>query len=52
MDRPSADLMAEVFPDVRLTRELDGFETLLAIGGARELLGYAPEWSWRDAVGG
>ncbi|NTW41932.1 MAG: NAD(P)-dependent oxidoreductase [Cellulomonadaceae bacterium] len=51
MDRPSADLMAEVFPDVPLTRELEGFETLLAIGGARDLLGYAPAHSWRDHVG-
>lgn len=52
MDRPSADLLAEVFPDVPLSRPVDGFETLLAIDAARELIGYAPEWSWRDAVGG
>ena len=51
MARSSADLMAEVFPHVRLTRELVGNETLLAIDGARELLGYAPEHSWRDHVG-
>ena len=50
MDRPSAELMAEVFPDVPLTRPLIGYETLLAIGGARELLGYVPEHSWRDHV--
>ena len=51
MNRPSADLMAEVFPDVRLTRELGEFETLLAINGAQDLLGYAPEHSWRAHVG-
>lgn len=51
MDIPSADLMAQVFPDVPLTRPLEGFETLLAIGGARELLGFEPEHSWRDHVG-
>jgi nucleoside-diphosphate-sugar epimerase len=50
MDRPSADLMAEVFPDVPLTRELSGRETLLAIGAARDLIGYAPEHSWTDEV--
>jgi len=50
MDRPSAELMAEVFPDVPLTRPLIGYETLLAIGGARELLGYDPQHSWRDHV--
>ena len=50
MDRPSRDLMAEVFGDVPLTGELGEFETLLAIGGARDLLGYSPEHSWRDHV--
>ena len=51
MDTPSAELMAAVFPQVPLTRPLEGFETLLAIDGARELLGYAPAHSWRDHVG-
>ncbi|MDO8106456.1 NAD(P)-dependent oxidoreductase [Isoptericola sp. b441] len=51
MARPSAELMAEVFPGVPLTKELVGNETLLAIDGARALLGYAPEHSWRDEAG-
>lgn len=51
MDTPSADLMAAAFPDVPLTRPLEGFETLLAIDAARELLGYAPAHRWRDQVG-
>jgi nucleoside-diphosphate-sugar epimerase len=51
MDRPSADLMREVFPEVPLRRALDGFETLLAIDRAREVLGYSPAHSWRDHVG-
>lgn len=51
MDRPSADLLREVFPDVRLTREVGAYDTLLAIDRARELLGYAPSHSWRDQVG-
>jgi nucleoside-diphosphate-sugar epimerase len=51
MERPSADLLAEVFPGVKLTRELaDPHETLLAIGRAREVLGYEPQYSWRDVV--
>jgi nucleoside-diphosphate-sugar epimerase len=49
MDRPSAELMAEVYPDVPLTRPLEGRETLLAIDHARSLLGYEPEHGWRDA---
>lgn len=50
MNRPSADLMSEVFPDVPLTREIDGFDTLLAIDRAREVLGFEPQHSWRDHV--
>jgi nucleoside-diphosphate-sugar epimerase len=48
MRRDSADLLAEVFPDVPVARPVFGRETLLAIGHARELLGYAPAHSWLD----
>ncbi|RCG32714.1 NAD(P)-dependent oxidoreductase [Sphaerisporangium album] len=48
MNRPSADLMKEVFPDVEIRRDLAGFETLLAIDSAREALGFTPRHSWRD----
>jgi nucleoside-diphosphate-sugar epimerase len=47
MTRDSADLMAEVFPDVPLRRAVEGRETLLAIGRARELLGYDPRHTWQ-----
>jgi nucleoside-diphosphate-sugar epimerase len=50
MTRDSAELMAEVYPEVRLTRELQGRETLLAIERARRILGYEPGYSWRDEV--
>ena len=50
MNRPSADLMAEVYPDVEL-RDVDEFGTLLSIEKARRLLGYEPAFSWRDAIG-
>jgi nucleoside-diphosphate-sugar epimerase len=48
MPRPSAELMAEVFPDVPLRRPVEGRETLLAIDKARRLLGYEPEHRWTD----
>ncbi|MEU3182934.1 NAD(P)-dependent oxidoreductase [Streptomyces sp. NPDC006923] len=51
MDRPSADLLAEVFPEVELTREIGTHETLLSIERARETLGFVPRHSWRDIVG-
>jgi nucleoside-diphosphate-sugar epimerase len=48
--RTSASLAAEVYPDVRVTRELGEHETLLSIDKARRLLGYRPRHSWRDEV--
>jgi len=50
MNRPSAELLAEVFPGVRLTGEVGEFGTLLAIDRARKVLGYEPRHSWRDHV--
>ncbi len=52
MSRSSASLAAEVFPDVRVTKELGEHETLLSIDKAKRILGYQPQHSWRDAVGG
>jgi nucleoside-diphosphate-sugar epimerase len=50
MTRPSADLMAEVFPTVPLRRAIEGRETLLSIGHAQRLLGYAPAHRWADHI--
>lgn len=47
MSRPSAELAAEVFPDVPLARPLVGTETLLSIDKARRLLHFEPRHSWR-----
>lgn len=51
MTRPSAELMAEVFPDVPLRRAVEGRDTLLSIDHARRLLGYEPAHRWADHVG-
>jgi nucleoside-diphosphate-sugar epimerase len=48
MRRPSRELMAEVFPDVPIRGELAGNDTLLDISKARALLGYDPQFSWRE----
>jgi nucleoside-diphosphate-sugar epimerase len=50
MTRPSAALMAEVYPDVPLRRAIRERETLLSIERARELLGYEPEYRWQDHI--
>jgi nucleoside-diphosphate-sugar epimerase len=48
MKRSSRELMAEVFPDVPVAEQVNGFDTLLSIDKARRVLGYAPEFSWRE----
>jgi nucleoside-diphosphate-sugar epimerase len=49
MTRPNAGLMAEFYPDVAFTREVEPNETLLSIGKAQRLLGYEPRYGWRTA---
>jgi nucleoside-diphosphate-sugar epimerase len=48
MNRWSSALLAEVFPGVPLTREVEEFGSLLATDRARQVLGYEPGHSWRD----
>ena len=50
MNRPSRDLLAEVFPSVPLNREIAEFGSLLAIDRAKQLIGYEPGHSWRDEI--
>jgi nucleoside-diphosphate-sugar epimerase len=50
MNRPSRELMAEVYPSVPYQPTAGDFDTLLSIQKARKLLGYEPRWSWRDHV--
>jgi nucleoside-diphosphate-sugar epimerase len=50
MRRTSAELLAEEFPSVELTRAVSGRETLLSIDRARDELGYSPTHSWVDHV--
>ena len=49
MSRPTADLVATVFPDVPVRKDLGRNESLLSIEKARRVLGYEPTHSWRDA---
>jgi nucleoside-diphosphate-sugar epimerase len=48
MQRPSRELMAEVFPGVPVADRVTAHDSLLAIDKAREVLGYAPEFTWRQ----
>ncbi|MFF2296067.1 NAD-dependent epimerase/dehydratase family protein [Arthrobacter bambusae] len=48
MSRSSASLAAEVFPGVKVIKELGEHETMLSIDKARRLLGFDPEYTWRS----
>jgi nucleoside-diphosphate-sugar epimerase len=50
MNRPSRDLLAEVFPGTPVTGELSEHGTLLAVDRAKQLIGYEPAHSWRDEI--
>ncbi len=50
MTRPTAELLAERFPDVPVRKDLGEFESLLSIDRARERLGWEPAHSWRDEL--
>ena len=50
MTRPSIDLAREVYPGVEIRKELGVHETMLSIDKARAVLGYEPQFSWRDEV--
>jgi len=50
MSTPSADLAAQVYPGVEIRGEVRGTSTLLSIDKARRVLGFDPQFSWRDEV--
>jgi len=50
MERPNRELMAEVFPNVPLREGVGDHETLLSVDRARRMLGYQPEYTWRNQV--
>ena len=50
MKIPSRKLMADQFPDVPITGEIGEFETLLSISKAKQVLGYAPVYTWRGSI--
>jgi nucleoside-diphosphate-sugar epimerase len=52
MPQPSVELLSRVYPEVPVHRRVEGRETLLLIDRARQILGYEPEHSWQQHVGG
>lgn len=50
MSRSNMSLLAEVFPDVPAKGHLTTNGTLLSIEKAKRMLGYSPQYSWRNEV--
>jgi nucleoside-diphosphate-sugar epimerase len=50
MNRPSRELMAEVYPQVPYRPTAGEYDSLLSSEKARTMLGYSPAHSWRDHV--
>jgi nucleoside-diphosphate-sugar epimerase len=48
MNRPSRELMAEVYPEVPYRPSGGEYDSLLSSEKARAMLGYSPAHSWRD----
>jgi nucleoside-diphosphate-sugar epimerase len=48
MTQTNAELMATYFPDVPFKRDLEPHESLLSSDKARRVLGYQPQYSWRN----
>jgi nucleoside-diphosphate-sugar epimerase len=51
MDTPNSELMAKYYPKVPLRKGIGEYDTLLSIDKARRMLGYKPQYSWRDVLG-
>jgi nucleoside-diphosphate-sugar epimerase len=48
MDTPTKDLIAQFYPNVPLTHDVNGNDSLLNCGRACDAIGYRPAVSWRD----
>jgi nucleoside-diphosphate-sugar epimerase len=52
MDRPTSELLREVFPDVPVRDDVMGTGSLFSTAAARADLDWRPTHSWRDEVPG
>ena len=50
MDIPTARLLETYLPDVPLTREVDGYASLLSSARAAAVFGYRAQFSWRHRL--
>lgn len=50
INEPSEALIQRFFPSVKFKRQINGFDTCMAIDKARQLLGYNPQYTWRNVL--
>lgn len=50
MERPTAELMAEVYPEIELPKDLGRNQSLFSITKAANELGWKPQHSWRSVA--
>jgi hypothetical protein len=50
MSRSNISLLAEVFPEVEQKGNISTNGTLLSIEKAKRMLGYSPQFSWRNEI--
>lgn len=50
MNEPSEDLVKRFLPGIQLKQSLNGYETCMSINKAREILGYSPQYTWRNVL--
>ena len=50
MNVPNSELVSKVFPGVEITEGTGEYESLISIKKAKELLGFAPQYSWRNVL--
>lgn len=50
MSELSADLVQAFFPGIQFKRPVQGYETLMSIDKARHILGYEPQYTWRNVL--
>ena len=50
MNRPSKELMQDVFPNVPINEPLEEYGTLLSNQKAKKELGFTPQHSWQDTL--
>jgi UDP-glucose 4-epimerase len=50
MNKTNKELLDAVFPNIKIKGEIGDHQTLLNNSKAKKILGFQPEYSWRNLV--